>query len=171
MPDKAVHITVDINVLPYISQSLWQYSDRELRQFNELCAKDPENTAAKAAQKVAKYLNDTGYSGVVHVYGDASGKNRSAIDKSTFFGLYFGELRKYFVVNDRVMKNNPSVAMSAAFVNDIYEGLTQFSIVIGDNCLLSKVDYNTVKEDKDGGMVKEKVKDPVTGVPYEKNGH
>lgn len=171
LPDNSVHVSVDINVIPYITQTLWQFKDNQLRQFDELCARDPENTAAKAAQKVAKYLNHIGYSGVVHIYGDASGKNRSVIEKNTFFGKYFEEMRKYYVVNDRVMKNNPSVAMSAAFINDIYEGFTPFSIAIGDNCTLSKQDYNTVKEDMDGGMVKESTKDPATGVKYEKNGH
>ena len=181
LPDKAVHVSVDINVLPYISQSLWQVDSGrgtvgtggtvQIRQFGECPARDPENTAVKAAQKVVNSLKHLGYAGIVHVYGDASGKNRSAIEKSTFFGKYFEELRKYFVVNDRVMKSNPSVAMSAAFINDIYEGLTQFSIVIGDNCPLSKQDYNTVKEDMEGGMLKEKVKDSVTGQAYEKNGH
>ena len=171
LPDKAVHISVDINVLPYISQSLWQINDGQIRQFYEVCAKDPENTATKSAQKTANFLISIGYIGVLHVYGDASGNARSALDKSTFFGKYFEVLRKHFVVNDRVMKSNPSVAMSAAFVNDIYEGLTPFSIVIGDNCLLSKQDYNTVKEDMDGGMLKEKVKDALTGATYEKNGH
>jgi hypothetical protein len=150
--------------LPYITQTLWQFDDKhnQLRQFEELCARDPENTAAKAAQKVARYLNHIGYSGVMHVYGDPSGKHRSAIEKNTFYGKYFEELRKYYVVNDRIIRTPPLVAMSAAFINDIYEGLTPFSIVIGDNCLLSKQDYNTVKEDKDGGMVKQSVQDAVT---------
>ncbi|MDH6304621.1 phage terminase large subunit [Parabacteroides sp. PF5-5] len=171
LPEKTVHLTIDINRIPYISQTLWQINDKEIRQFEELCAKDPENTAVKAARKVAKYLDDIDYTGVVYIYGDASGKNKSATDNDSFFGVYLREFRKHYIVNDRIMKANPSISMSAAFINDIYEGLTPFSIVIGDNCSLSKVDYNTVKEGKDGEMVKEKVKDSVTGVSYEKNGH
>ena len=177
LKDKAVHVSVDVNVLPYISQSLWQVNihtetnKTQLRQFAELCARDPENTATKAAQKVARYLQHLGHNDLVFLYGDASGSNRSAIDNTTFYAKYLEELRKYYVVYDRIMTYNPSVSMSAAFINDIYEGITQFAILIGDNCLLSKQDYNIVKEDKEGKMLKPKVTDPVTGQSYEPNGH
>ena len=171
LKDKAVHLTVDINRIPYITQTLWQLKDGEIRQFNELCAKEPNNEARKAAGLVIQYLQRINYTDVLYVYGDASGKNKSATDNSSFFDVYIRELRKYFVVVDRILKVNPSVSLSGAFVNDIYAGETQFSISIGDNCLMSKADYNMVKEAPDGGMIKEKVKDPVTGVTYEKGGH
>jgi len=171
LPTKSIHVTVDVNRYPYISQTLWQINGKEIRQFNELCASDPGNTAKKAAQKVAKYLDDINYEGVIYLYGDASGRNKSATDNSSFFDLYFLELKSHYHVIDRIMRSNPSVQLSAAFVNEIYEGNTEFSIVIGDNCKLSIKDYNTVKEGKDGEMVKEKITDPNTGIPYEKNGH
>jgi hypothetical protein len=171
MNGKDVHISIDINRLPYISQSLWQVNDGQLRQFDELCATTPDNTAVRAAQKVADYLHRINFEGVAHIYGDASGKAKTAIDNDSFFGIYLRALRQSFVVNDRIMKSNPSVSLSGAFVNEIYEGCTPFSIIIGDNCTLSKNDYNSVKEGKDGEMVKEKIKDSTTGVAYEKGGH
>jgi PBSX family phage terminase large subunit len=171
IPDKNVHVTVDINRYPYIAQALWQYSDFKFTQFSEQCAKDPENTARKAALKVATYLERLGYSDVVFLYGDASGKNKSAMDNNSFFDVYIAELKKHFVVEDRIMKSNPSVSMSGTFINEIYEGNTPFSIMISDNCNLSKVDYNTVKEGANGEMVKEKITDANTGISYEKNGH
>lgn len=168
---KQIHLTIDINRLPYISQSLWQYKDFKIRQFNELCAEPPENDARRSAQKVIRYLQSIGYNDIIHIYGDASGKNKSATDGESFFDVYIRELRKSFVVNDRILKSNPSVSLSGSFVNEIYEGLTPFSIIIGDNCIKSKSDYNTVKEGMNGEMVKEKIKDSNTGVTYEKSGH
>lgn len=168
---KNIHLTVDINRLPYISQSLWQIDGGQFRQFDELCAATPDNTAVKAAQKVIAYLQRIDFDGVIYLYGDASGKNKTAHDNDSLFSIYIRELRKAYVVDDRIMRSNPSVALSAAFINEIYDGVTEFSIIIGDNCTMSKSDYNSVKEGQDGEMVKEKVKDATTGVTYEKSGH
>lgn len=171
LPNVPIHVSVDINRYPFIAQTLWQYSNFELKQISEQCAADPDNTAKKAAQKVARFLEKIEYRDVVFLYGDASGKNKTAIDNNSFFDVYIAELKKYFVVEDRIMKSNPSVSISGAFINEIYEGNTPFSIKISDRCTLSKVDYNTVKEGANGEMVKEKTTNPDTGITFEKNGH
>lgn len=38
-----VHISIDNNVLPYISMTFYQYEEdrKQIRQFHEICAEDP----------------------------------------------------------------------------------------------------------------------------------
>lgn len=77
-----------------------------------------------------------------------------------------------YIVSRRIGRAHPEVARSAEFVNDMYEfEYDGYSITIGDNCTVSIDDYISVKEDKDGGMVKTKVKDKATGQTYEPIGH
>ena len=47
----------------------------------------------------------------------------------------------------------------------------RYSITISDECRVSIDDYINAKEDKDGTMLKTKVKDKLTGQSYEPVGH
>ena len=170
-----IHVSLDENVNPYVTVSMWQVIGRELRQVDELDCKTPENNAPKAAKKLANRLRQMEFSDVLFVYGDPSASKRSTVDEnsSSFYDKFIEVLRiDGFNVVSRVMKSAPEVALSAAFINDIYEtGLYGYSITISDKCKVSIDDYATVKEDKDGKMLKPKVKDKATGVTYEPTGH
>ena len=56
-PALPVHLSIDSNVLPYISVTLWQIAidgDRhDIRQIGEICAGSPDNTVRKAARLAA----------------------------------------------------------------------------------------------------------------------
>jgi len=176
-PDKTLHVSVDNNVNPYVTQTIWQIDTqvKELRQVNELLCPSPDNNAPKAARRLAKWLNDIKYEGVVFIYGDASTKAKSTVDEESrsFLDKYIGELRSLgFKVVDRVEKSNPSVALSGAFINDIYEhGYDGWSIIISDDCFSSIEDYMVVKEDVDGTMKKPKQTDKESQVRFEPHGH
>lgn len=176
-PEKTIHVSVDNNVNPYVTQTIWQIDTgaKELKQINELLCKSPDNNAPRAARELAKWLTEIEYEDVLFIYGDASTKNRSTVDEESrsFLDKYIGELRSAgFRVVDRVQRANPSVSLSGAFINDIYEkGYDGWTILISDNCFASIEDYIVVKEDTDGTMKKPKETDKESQVRYEPHGH
>lgn len=170
-----IHVSLDENVTPYVTVSIWQIVGKDFRQIHEIPSKTPDNNAPKAAKKFAAWLHSIEYQDVIFVYGDPSASKRSTVDENnrSFFDKFIEVLRlEGFQVVSRVAKSAPEVALSAAFINDIYElNHGGYSIVVGDNCKTSIDDYCTVKEAPDGKMIKPKEKDPVTGIPYETHGH
>lgn len=172
-----IHVSLDENVNPYVTQTIWQIFPKEkiIRQVKEILSASPNNNAPKSAKQFADWLISINYKDVVYVYGDPSGGKKSTIDanNASFFDKYIQVLRSYgFTVVSRVGRSAPEVALSAAFINAIYEtNLNGWSIEISDNCFASIEDYMIVKEDKDGRMMKPKVKDKETNVTYEPAGH
>ncbi|MEI8142843.1 MAG: phage terminase large subunit [Chitinophagia bacterium] len=174
---STVHVSLDENVNPYVTQTIWQInsSEKHIKQVHEICSKSPNNNAPKAAKQFIEYLQSLNYSNVVYVYGDPSGAKRSTIDENnaSFFDKYIAELKAagYSVIN-RVGRSAPAIALSAAFINAIYEhNQDGWTITIADHCYSSIEDYIVVKEDEEGKMQKLKVKDKETGVTYEQHGH
>lgn len=173
-----IHISIDNNILPYISVSFWQYKEEngknELFQFHEICAEDPLNTASKAGEATRLYLESLGYNDVVYIYGDASTKTGNTIDdeKRSFFDKFTDKLEETYIVEDRIPKSNPSVSMSGEFINAIFSG--QFKgtdILIDERCSKSSNDYEKVKKDVNGGILKLRIKNKATGQTYEEYGH
>jgi len=172
-----LHVSLDENVNPYVTIGLWQYLPKEqnIRQVHEIPCKTPDNNAPKAAAKLVKWLQSNEFEDVIYIYGDPSGNRRSTIDRnsSSFYDKFIEVLRSEgYTVQIRVEKSAPEVALSASFINDIYENnLYGFSITISDKCKVSIDDYLSVKEDIDGSMKKTKEKDRETQVTYEPIGH
>ncbi len=173
--ETTLHISLDENVMPYVTIACWQIVGREIRQVYEIPFKPPDNNSPKAAKKLVTWLLSIDYKDVIYVYGDPSSSKRSTIDpnNSSFYEKFIEILTTSgFKVVNRVAKSAPEVALSAAFINEIYESnLYGWSIIIGDKCKVSIDDYSTVKEDKDGSMLKTRVKEPITLQTYEPNGH
>lgn len=172
-----VHLSVDDNLLPYISVSVWQAhlsQIKEIRQIHEICAEDPFNTVTKAAEMVNEYLKGVGYRDVVYVHGDATTQKGNTIDdeKRSFLDKFIDKVEDEFHVVDCVGKSNPSVSMSGEFINAILSGaIPSLSIKIGDSCKKSIHDYENVKKDVNGSILKVKVKNKETKQTYEELGH
>lgn len=177
LEETTIHVSLDENVNPYVTQTIWQVlpNEKVIRQVGEMLNKSPNNNAPKAAKAFADWLKEINYSDVVFVYGDPSGGKRSTIDENnkSFFDKYIEVLRSYgFVVKSRVGRSAPEVALSAAFINAIYENNhAGWSIEISDKCFASIEDYIMVKEDADGKMAKPKETDKETQVRFEPRGH
>lgn len=173
LPGLPVHVSIDNNVLPYISVSFFQVDGHCLRQFHEICAEDPMNTVTKAAEMAVAYLTFIGYRNVVYLYGDASTKSRNTIDdeKRSFLDKFVEGLERAYHVEERIPKGNPSVPMSGEFLNYILNGGGGMAFMVDDDCRKSIVDYNNAKKDVNGGILKLRVKDKATGQSYEKYGH
>lgn len=174
---STVHISLDENVNPYVTQTVWQINSAEkhIKQIHEICSRSPNNNAPKGAREMIDYLQSLNYSDVVYIYGDPSASRKSTVDEnnSSFYQKYIAELKEAgYTVISRVGKSHPAVALSAAFINDIYENNYEgWTITIADHCFTSIEDYIVVKEDEEGKMSKPKVKDKETGITYEPHGH
>lgn len=173
-----IHLSIDSNVLPYISISYWQIDfgkGKHLWQFSETAAENPNNTVRRSARLVAERLHKFGYAGKVYLHGDASTKSANNIDeeKRSFHDLFISMLNeKGFEVEDMIASSNPSVSMSGEFINAIFEGnIPGLSITIGDNCRVSMEDYQSVQKDANGGILKTRVKNKMTMQTYEEHGH
>lgn len=176
-PELPVHLSIDSNVMPYISVSYWQvHTDDGVRieQIDETCAGSPDNSARKSAKLVADKLRGMGV-GKVYLHGDASTRAANTIDddKRSFLDLFISTLRAEGVeVVDCVRNKNPNVAMTGEFINAILEGMFEdMSIIIGERCVVSIEDYMSVQKDVNGAILKTKVKNKVTGQTYEEHGH
>lgn len=172
-----IHISVDNNVHPYVTISIWQVDEqgKKVKQVHEIPAKSPNNNASKAAGLLCDWLDKIDFKDVVYVNGDPSANARSTTDDegASFFYKFISVVRKrgYIVVN-RVAKSAPGVAISAAFINQIYEsGFEGWTIEIAQQCRVSIDDYCMTKENKDGGVDKKRTNDKETGISYEKYGH
>ena len=177
-PALPIHLSVDNNVLPYITCTMWQIEIGErkvVRQFGELMAENPNNTVRRAAKLMAGMLRSLSYAEKVYLHADASTRAANTIDeeKRSFFDLYISTLSEEgFEVVDMAAASNPSVAMSGEFINKIFEGaIDGVEIEIGEGCKVSVNDYLSVQKDVNGGILKTKVKNKMTGQTYEDKGH
>lgn len=173
-----IHISVDSNVLPYITISYWQIdfeNGKHLQQFQETAAENPNNTVRRSAKLVAERLRKLNYTGKICLHGDASTKSANNIDdeKRSFHDLFISVLNeKGFEVEDMIASTNPSVSMSGEFINAIFDGsIPGLSITIGDKCRVSMEDYQSVQKDANGGILKTRIKNKMTMQTYEEHGH
>lgn len=178
IPGLPIHLSVDSNVLPYISVSYWQVDlskGKDMYQIAETTAESPNNSVRRAAKLVSKKLIELGYGDVIYLHGDASAKAANTIDdnKRSFMDLFIETLKKdNWTVEDKVGKKNPLVSMTGEFVNAVFEKqLAGLSININDSCRASIDDYQSVQKDANGAILKTKVKDSVTKQTYEEHGH
>lgn len=178
VPYLPIHISVDNNVLPYISVSYWQAdftTGTKIWQFHETCGESPNNTVKKSSKLVAKYLKDIEYSNKVYIHGDASTKAANSIDdeKRSWMDLFIDTLQKEgFEIEDKVGNKNPSVAMTGEFINAIFDStVPEIEIYIDESCSVSIEDYMSVQKDANGAILKTKVKNKITLQTYEEHGH
>lgn len=178
IPGLPIHLSVDSNVLPYISVGYWQVDlskGKDMYQIAETTAESPNNSVRRAAKLVSKKLIELGYGDVIYLHGDASAKAANTIDdnKRSFMDLFIDTLKKdNWTVEDKVGNKNPLVSMTGEFVNAIFEKqLPDLSINIDDGCRASIDDYQSVQKDANGAILKTKVKDSVTKQTYEEHGH
>lgn len=170
-----IYASLDENVSPYVTCTLWQIRGNRILQVHEILAESPYNNAPRAAKKLADWLDSVGHNGPVWVCGDPSASKRSTVDEDSksFFIKYIEVLiNRGFRVTNKVAKSAPEVALSGSFVNDILAGsIPEWKIEISDMCFSSIEDYILTKENAEGKPFKEKAVDPVTKIPFEIRAH
>jgi phage terminase large subunit len=179
-PELPIHISMDSNVLPYVTATFFQKEYKpddvqQVTQFDELPIESPNNSARKAAKVIAERLREYNYTEKVYLHGDASGKARNTIDENnrSFFDLVIDELEKEgYIVEDCIGSKNPSVATTGEFINAVWDGrVANVAIRIDNDCKTSVDDYQAVQKDENGAIAKTKVTNPVTKQKYEAHGH
>lgn len=181
-----VAISMDSNVYPYIAVTCWQIADIvdekdehrewEIRQIFEIPSEDPDNTASRAAMQIIRWLKDIEYIGSVWMYGDKSMKNRNNVDdrKRSFFAIVMETLENAgYTCKDKILKSAPPVHAMGDFVNAILASkIKGISIKVSETCRKSIGDYVATKTDKEGNLLKIRVKHPkIPDLTYEVNGH
>lgn len=178
-PENTLHISVDNNVWPYIAITCWQIIKTDegwdVEQVGEITAADPRNNATAAGREVLRFLKRCEYDlKKVYIYGDPTTRARNTIDenKKTFLDKFTDKIGTRYEIQRRLFRKAPPVSSTGDFINQIYESeIYGIRIRIGEHCKFSINDYIETKEDKDGGVLKIRVKDPKTEISYEKNGH
>ena len=179
-PEFPIHISMDSNVLPYVTATFFQKEYKpddvqQVTQIDELPIESPNNSARKAAKVIAGRLREYGYADKVYLHGDASGKAANTIDEQnrSFFDLVIDELEhEGFEVEDCIGNKNPSVATTGEFINAVWDGrVPGVAIRIDNDCTTSIDDYQAVQKDENGAIAKQKVTNPVTKQKYEAHGH
>ena len=170
---QPLHISFDENVNPYPALSVWQHIDNDIKQVHEFALKHPENKLRFVAKRFIAWAKAGGFEDTVFIYGDTtSDKEDAKLEKGqNYFTILAGLLRKEFNVRVRKMNKNPSVTLSADFVNSIYAyNYGGYNIIIGNNCKESIKDYTNAQEDAKGNLYKRKIKS-ADGIPFEEFGH
>jgi hypothetical protein len=166
-----LHISLDENVHPYITGTLYQIVDKTIYQIDEFCLAHPKNTLKDLALEFS--LKYSGHSAGVFIYGDATSKKEDTkLEKGQNFFTLFSKYISEFNPSLRVPSSNPSVAMRGSFINEVFES-NQGGIVvcIDPSCHNSIADFRFTKEAPDGTKLKKKEKDVRSGVSFEKYGH
>jgi hypothetical protein len=174
-PEKALHISFDENVNPYITAVVWQIERNnirtDLKMIKEYCLPSPNNTVRKLCDAISRDFN--GHTSGLFIYGDAT--SRKADTKLEKGHNFFTLIRDYLIQFQptlRVPLSNPSVVMRGNFINAIFEkNYAGIEIVISSDCVNTISDFNNVKEDADGTKKKEKERNAVTKITFEKYGH
>lgn len=173
-----IHLSVDNNALPYITYTFWQcrvsQKGAEVWQFAEYMAEPPYNSVGKSAKVVAERIKSYGTDSII-LHGDASTRASNTFDdnKRSWLDLLISNLNSHGIsVEDKVGKNNPSVAMSGEFINAVFDGrVAGVGISIDSSCTTSIEDYMSVQKDVNGAILKTRIKDSATKNAYEAHGH
>lgn len=168
-PTLPLHLSFDFNVVPYLTCLVFQVINKQVYLIDEIIAKHPDNTTVGACKLFAdryKY-----HKAGVFVYGDPSGLRR---DTRTEVGNDFSIIQRTLVryrPKVRVLKTVASVAQRTQWVNSIIGGFEKIRFGIDKRCKETINDMVYLKQAQDGGKVKEKVRDEITGERVEKRGH
>lgn len=189
-PKKALHLAWDFNVNPYMTCCIWQIDIKwakrggeyvkitDAYQIGEICLKSPRNTTKAVCYEFKRLY--PGHASGVYIYGDPSGdKEDTRSEKGHNDYTIIRQELSVYKPSIKVQKVAPSVVMRGNFINTVfYAGYNGLNFYLNNEdssgamkCTNSINDYLYLKEDSDGTKKKEKVRDPITQVTYEKYGH
>lgn len=172
-----VMISLDFNVTPHITALVVQVDDIEQIVYiqDELSLPSPRNNTedlAKACLARVEWYED-----LITVYGDATGDSRNALVREgvnhyTIFKSVLENAGKQVRISiDNV---NPSLSTRQIFVNNFLAGVHKYKIVISPRCknlIADLLNQKMTMENGKVGISKQKVRNKLTGMSYEKYGH
>jgi hypothetical protein len=169
-----LYISVDENVRPFFPMTVTQLEDDYIKVCDEICGESPNNDVVSVCEIFANKYKDFKKHNIF-VYGDATSRRQDARTEKGYnlFGIILTELEKHGFKNvkTKVSLSNPSVSMSGLFMNKVLAGRQSKILLIDESCTNTIADFTYLKEDADGTMLKERVRDKQTGLTWEKYGH
>ena len=170
-PSVPLHISFDFNVNPGVHIMVMQVKGKFAWQVDEIRSESPHNNTEGACDAfITKFR---GHNAGLFVYGDASGRSKDTRTEEgqNDFTIIEKKLKSYRPTL-RVPFANPAVKMRGDFINHIFfEGFDGIEVFLNPKCTKTVDDFQNIKEASDGTKLKEKIKHPITKVPYEKWGH
>ena len=182
-PSKPLHCTWDFNSSPYMTLLIAQLHQQDNGRWHvaflqEICLKEPLSTVEFTCHALARELRTGKYKGHragMFTYGDASGKNRDSNSHSEIYHKYDmidRELRPWLSPqSDKVLRVNPPHVIVRDFYNAGLRGRLKHYYSFHPSMVNTIGDMTNVKTNADGGILKVKIKDATTGIPYEPYGH
>jgi phage terminase large subunit len=174
-PDLAIHLIFDENVNPYFPCGIFQVSknEKEFQMIHLITMKNPDNTIRAMCNEIRRKLLEWRHKEAVYIGGDATSKKSDVKQEKghDLFHLIMVELKE-FAPRRAVLNSNPSVRASADFTNGILSYEEQgLRYRVDRGCKQAIIDYENTKEDKNGGVDKKTVTDPLTKISYQPFGH
>jgi hypothetical protein len=167
--ERPLHISWDFNRNPYVTLTIWQLIGNDLCCIDEIAGETPNNTTAAVCRLFKDRYADHG--NLLYIYGDVNGNNTSTATEEGHndYKVILSELQSYRP-QKRVPTRNPSLERRGDFINSLFlVGYKEHTIRIADKCVHLIADLSNVKENIEGGKLKEKTtKD---GRSYEPWGH
>ena len=164
-----LHISFDFNTKPFVSMTIWQIKDKDIKCIDLVAASYPKNDTKSACNIfVEKYMS---HRGGLFIYGDPSGRNADTRSEEGHndYKVIMRELEMYHP-SLRVASSHPSIKDRLNFINAIFGSrFNDLNISINDNCAHLINDLLFQKEKADGTKLKEKV--TKNGETWEKFGH
>lgn len=183
-PDLPLHLSLDFNTAPYITGLLAQiWRDRvtgkwRVHFLQELCLEHPYSNTEALAHAVDRELRTGRYKGHdrgLFIYGDATGRNSTTMVQHGIrhnYDLVERVLRRHLNnASMRVIRRNPPHTVARDWCNATFADRLPLWVTFDPDMTNTQNDMLNVKEAADGGILKQLVKDKVTGVSYEKHGH
>jgi hypothetical protein len=175
-PSLPIHLSFDQNTVPYNSCGISQVKkigDLWYCYFiDEIALENPRNSTEEVCEEfMMRYPR---HNAGLFYYGDASGKNRSTMNKDFkhHYEIVAFKLRKYLNNgSDRTLFSNPSLVKRRDFVNLILEEKLPIRVFFDESCKKMIADMMYTKQALDGGKDKHIVTDKDTGEKYQKYGH
>ncbi|HZK60924.1 MAG TPA: hypothetical protein VFC41_02530, partial [Anaerovoracaceae bacterium] len=175
-PSVPLHLSFDQNTVPYNSCSIWQV--KKIGELwgayciDEIALENPRNSTEEVCEEFM--MRYSKHNSGLYYYGDASGKNRSTMNKDFkhHYEIVAFKLRHYLNNgSDRTLFSNPSLVKRRDFINLIFEEKLPIRIYIDESCKKMIADLMYTKQALDGGKDKHIVTDKDSGEKYQKYGH
>jgi len=178
-PNLPTYLTYDFNVLPYMTLLAFQIEEIDgayyVKFYDEFCLEHPQNSAREVTKEwVKKYRTGLHNHAPVYYCGDAAGESRvPGFGEVKAFNEVRKELQGYIHnESDKIFKGQFFNEYARTFLNDILDQRIPIIVQINEKrCPKLIRDIQESREDATGGLLKEKIRHPVTGQMYEKNGH
>ena len=175
-PELPLHLSFDQNAVPYNSLGISQVhrvDDMWVCSFiDEITLENPRNSTEEVCEEfMLRYSN---HKAGLFYYGDASGHNRTTMNKDFkhHYEIVAYKLRKYLNNgSDRTLFSNPSLVKRRDFINMIFEEKLPIRITVDESCKKLIADLMYTKQALDGGKDKHIVTDKDSGDKYQKYGH